>query len=47
MNPKIVYYEEESLNYPLGKNLFEKFKSAEWIKIENHNNIHYLVLNNI
>ncbi len=39
MNPKIVYYEEESLNYPLGKNLFEKFKSAEWIKIENHNNI--------
>lgn len=39
MNPRIVYYEEESLNYPLGKNLFEKFKSAEWIKIKNHNNI--------
>lgn len=39
MNPKIVYYEEESLNYTLGKNLLEKFKSAEWIKIENHNNI--------
>lgn len=39
MNPQIVYYEEESLNYSLGKNLFEKFKSAQWIKIENHNNI--------
>ena len=39
MNPKIVYYEEETLNYELGKNLFEKFRSAEWIKIENHNNI--------
>ncbi len=39
MNPKIVYYEEECLNYTLGKNLFEKFNSAQWIKIENHNNI--------
>lgn len=39
MNPRIIYYEEESLNYVLGKNLFAKFKSAEWIKIENHNNI--------
>lgn len=39
MNPKVVYYEEDSLNYPLGKNLFEKFKAAQWIKIENHNNI--------
>lgn len=39
MIPKIVYYEEESLNYTLGRNLYEKYKSAEWIKIENHNNI--------
>lgn len=39
MNPKIVYYEEEILSYELGKNLFDKFRSAEWIKIENHNNI--------
>ncbi|MBN7774323.1 SPL family radical SAM protein [Clostridium aminobutyricum] len=39
MNPKIIYYEEESLHYELGKTLFEKFKSAEWIKIDNHNNI--------
>lgn len=39
MNPQIVYFEEDALNYDLGKILFEKFKSAEWIKIENHNNI--------
>jgi spore photoproduct lyase len=39
MNPKIVYYEEEALNYTLGKTLFEKYKSANWIKIETHNNI--------
>jgi spore photoproduct lyase len=39
MNPKIVYYEEECLNYTLGEILFEKYKSADWIKIENHNNI--------
>jgi spore photoproduct lyase len=39
MNPKIVYYEEESLNYDLGKSLFEKFKTAEWRKIDSHNNI--------
>lgn len=39
MNPKIVYYEEEALNYSLGKTLFEKYKSAKWVRIENHNNI--------
>lgn len=39
MNPNIVYYEEEALNYSLGKTLLEKYKSAEWIKIESHNNI--------
>lgn len=39
LNPSIVYYEEESLNYALGKNLFEKYNSAEWVKIQTHNNI--------
>ena len=39
MNPNIVYYEEDALNYPLGKTLQEKYSSAEWISIENHNNI--------
>jgi spore photoproduct lyase len=39
MNPNIVYYEEESLNYRLGKILLEKYKSAEWVKIDSHNNI--------
>ncbi|MFA6807504.1 MAG: spore photoproduct lyase family protein [Eubacteriales bacterium] len=39
MNPNIIYYEEEILNYTLGKNLFEKYKSLEWVRIENHNNI--------
>jgi spore photoproduct lyase len=39
LNPSIVYYEEEALNYSLGKMLSEKYKSAEWVKIENHNNI--------
>lgn len=39
LNPNIIYYEEETLNYTLGKTLFEKYKLAEWVKIENHNNI--------
>ncbi len=39
MKPKKIYYEEETLNYVLGKKLFEKYNSVEWIKIENHNNI--------
>lgn len=39
MNPKIVYYEEESLKYNLGKELKDKFQDAEWIKIDSHNNI--------
>lgn len=34
-----IYFEEDALNYELGKSLFEKYKTAEWIKIENHNNI--------
>lgn len=39
MIPNTIYYEEESLNYALGKKLFEKYKSVEWVKIESHNNI--------
>ena len=39
LKPNIVYYEEEALNYSLGKTLLEKYKSAKWVRIENHNNI--------
>jgi len=39
MKPRKIYYEEDALKYELGKKLLEKYKSAEWIKIENHNNI--------
>lgn len=39
LNPNIVYYEEDALNYMLGKTLYKKFETAKWIKIENHNNI--------
>jgi len=39
LNPTIIYYEENALNYTLGKQLHEKYKSVNWIKIENHNNI--------
>lgn len=34
-----VYYEENILNYPLGKELLEKFKDLPKYVIENHNNI--------
>lgn len=34
-----IYYEPEVLNYPLGKELFEKYKDIEKVKIESHNNI--------
>ncbi len=34
-----VYYEENILNYPLGKELMEKYKYLPKYKIENHNNI--------
>ena len=39
MNPNKIYYEDKALTYELGKTLFEKYKAAEWIKIESHNNI--------
>ena len=34
-----VYYETESLSYPLGKALKERFGDLDWIPIENHNSI--------
>lgn len=37
--PKFIYYEKEILNYPLGKELMDKYKDTKKIEIENHNNI--------
>ena len=34
-----VYYEPDSLNYPLGKRLKEAYGGLPWIAIENHNAI--------
>ncbi len=34
-----VYYEPDTLEYPLGKELFEKYKNLPWIKIDSHNRI--------
>ncbi|NLL51814.1 MAG: spore photoproduct lyase [Peptococcaceae bacterium] len=42
MQPDKVFYEPAALNYELGKELKEKFKSTDWIPIENHNNIEQL-----
>jgi len=39
LNPTIIYYEENVLNYLLGKQLYEKYNAIDWVKIENHNNI--------
>ena len=39
MEEKLIFYEEKSLDYPLGKMLKEKFADATWLPIENHNNI--------
>ena len=36
-NPKSIYYEKEILNYPLGKELMDKYSDIEKIEIENHN----------
>ena len=38
-NPKAIYYEKEIINYPLGKQLMEKYKETPKIIIDNHNNI--------
>lgn len=39
--PKTVYYEKESENYELGKELLQRYKDKgiQCIEIENHNNI--------
>lgn len=37
--PDAVYYEPSALNYPLGAELHEKYKSVPWIEIESHNSI--------
>ena len=39
--PKAVYYEKESENYELGKELLQRYKDKgiQCIEIENHNNI--------
>lgn len=34
-----VYYEPDSLKYPLGTHLREMFQDLPWIPIENHNSI--------
>lgn len=39
INPARVYYEPAALGYELGRVLLDKFNKAEWIPIENHNNI--------
>lgn len=37
--PKAIYFEKEIENYPLGKELLEKYKDIPKVEIENHNNI--------
>lgn len=37
--PKAIYFEKEIMNYPLGKELLDKYKEVPKIEIENHNNI--------
>ena len=42
MDFKSIYYEPDITSYPLGKQLMERYQSAQWIPIENHNNIEQL-----
>lgn len=42
MRPTQIYYESNIEQYPLGKELKEKFSDIPWIPIENHNNIEEL-----
>lgn len=37
--PKAIYFEKEIINYPLGKELMDKYQEVPKIEIENHNNI--------
>lgn len=42
MRPSKIYFEPNSLDYPLGKELKDKFNDIEWVPIESHNNIEEL-----
>lgn len=42
MQPARIYYETDVLNYELGKELYQKYQSIEWIEIDSHNNIEEL-----
>ena len=37
--PKAIYYEKEIIEYPLGKEIMEKYEKVPKFEIENHNNI--------
>lgn len=37
--PEKIYFEKDVLNYPLGRELMDKYKEIPKIEIENHNNI--------
>ena len=37
--PKAIYFEKEIVDYPLGKELMEKYKDIPKVEIESHNNI--------
>lgn len=37
--PETIYFEKDIINYPLGKELMEKYKQIPKIEIESHNNI--------
>jgi spore photoproduct lyase len=39
MFPSAVYYEPEALEYPLGRELREKYKDREWTPVMSHNSI--------
>lgn len=42
MRPNKIYYEEDILNYELGKELYNKYNDIKWIPIDSHNNIEEL-----
>ena len=42
MEFKTIFYEADIFNYDLGRQLKNKFPKADWIEIENHNNIEQL-----
>lgn len=37
--PKAIYFEKEIMNYPLGRELMDKYQEVPKVEIENHNNI--------